>query len=148
MSETPEVLARVEGRVGRLTLNRPQALNALTPDMVAGIQEFLDEWAADPQIREADATRLAARESKPQAIATLLPQLSGSAGYDKNKFEGTSDQAQIVSDGPNAGEITIFGTSGTREPETKSWSLDLIAIRDAAYGVSGEQRTLLLTGTV
>ena len=91
-------------------------------DLLAIYQRAL---AADPQIREADATRLAAREAKPQAIATLLPQVSGSAGYDKNKFEGTSDQAQIVSDGPNAGEITIFGTSGTREPETKSWSLDL-----------------------
>ena len=27
----------------------------------------------DPQIREADALRLAARESKPQALAALLP---------------------------------------------------------------------------
>lgn len=65
---------------------------------------------AELHIREANATRLAAREAKPQAIAALLPQLNGTAGYDKNKFEGTSDQAQIVSDGPNAGQITIFGT--------------------------------------
>lgn len=80
---------------------------------------------ADPQIREADANRLAAREAKPQAIATLLPQLNAAASYDRNKFEGTSDQAQIVGEGPNAGEITILSTSGTREPETKSWSVNL-----------------------
>ena len=29
----------------------------------------------DPQIREADANRLASRESKPQALAALLPQI-------------------------------------------------------------------------
>jgi outer membrane protein len=33
----------------------------------------------DPQIREADATRRAQRESRPQAIANLLPDLSASA---------------------------------------------------------------------
>ena len=90
---------------------------AAAEDLLAVYQRAL---TADPQIREADATRLAAREAKPQAIATLLPQLNGTAGYDRNKFEGTSDQAQIVTDGPNAGQITIFGTSGTREPKTKS----------------------------
>lgn len=95
---------------------------AVAEDLLAVYQRALE---ADPQIREAEATRRANLESKPQAIAALLPQLSGTAGYDKNKFEGTSDQAQIVSDGPNAGEIAIFGTSGTREPETKSWSVDL-----------------------
>lgn len=80
---------------------------------------------ADPQIREALALRRANREAKPQAIASLLPQLSGTAQYTDNKFEGTSDQAQVISEGPTAGEIAIFGTSGTREPETKSWSIEL-----------------------
>ena len=37
----------------------------------------------DPQIREADALRNAARESKPQALAALLPQVSGSASRTK-----------------------------------------------------------------
>jgi outer membrane protein len=36
----------------------------------------------DPLVREADANRLAARESRPQAIAALLPQVEGSARYD------------------------------------------------------------------
>src|SRR6185503_8909985 len=35
----------------------------------------------DPQIREADANRLASRESKPQALAALLPQLNASGSY-------------------------------------------------------------------
>jgi len=35
----------------------------------------------DPQIREADANRLASRESKPQAVGALLPQFNASGSY-------------------------------------------------------------------
>jgi outer membrane protein len=45
---------------------------------------------ADPQIREADANRLAARESRPQAWAALLPQISGFGQYQKDKPDGTA----------------------------------------------------------
>jgi enoyl-CoA hydratase len=49
MSE-PEVIVRVEGRVGRLTLNRPQALHALTTNMIALITEALVAWRDDPGV--------------------------------------------------------------------------------------------------
>lgn len=41
----------------------------------------------DPLIREADANRLAARESKPQALASLLPQINASGRYDEEETE-------------------------------------------------------------
>ncbi len=41
----------------------------------------------DPIIREADANRLASRESKPQALAALLPQLDVSGSYTQNDEE-------------------------------------------------------------
>jgi enoyl-CoA hydratase len=44
------VLARVEGRVGRLTLNRPEAINALDLSVVVALQEALDRWAIDPDV--------------------------------------------------------------------------------------------------
>lgn len=44
------VQVRVEGSVGRLTLDRPRAINALTPEMVALVQRALDKWADDPAI--------------------------------------------------------------------------------------------------
>lgn len=41
---------RKEGRAGRITLQRPDALNALTWDMCLAIEAALDEWAADPEV--------------------------------------------------------------------------------------------------
>jgi enoyl-CoA hydratase len=43
MSE-PEVLIRIEGAVGRITLNRPAALHALTTNMITRITEALQTW--------------------------------------------------------------------------------------------------------
>ncbi len=42
---------RISGKAGRITLNRPQALNALTYDMVLKIEAALDSWANDPAVK-------------------------------------------------------------------------------------------------
>jgi enoyl-CoA hydratase/carnithine racemase len=47
---TDEVLIRREGRAGRLTMNRPQALNALTLGMVRQIWSALLTWRSDPAV--------------------------------------------------------------------------------------------------
>lgn len=44
------VLARAEGRIGHLTLNRPKALNALNRAMVNRIDEALTAWEQDPAV--------------------------------------------------------------------------------------------------
>jgi enoyl-CoA hydratase len=41
----------VHSGLGRITLNRPRALNALTHDMVRAITTHLDQWRDDPQVR-------------------------------------------------------------------------------------------------
>jgi enoyl-CoA hydratase len=48
--ESP-VLTRVEGRVGRITLNRPKALNALTREMCALMTEALLAWKDDAGVQ-------------------------------------------------------------------------------------------------
>src|SRR6187431_1650172 len=47
---TDEVLIRREGRAGRITMNRPAALNALTYPMVGRIWEALTAWQDDPAV--------------------------------------------------------------------------------------------------
>jgi enoyl-CoA hydratase len=46
----PEVIIAIEGVVGRLTLNRPSALNALTTRMVALMTDALLAWRDDPAV--------------------------------------------------------------------------------------------------
>ncbi|MDJ0395717.1 enoyl-CoA hydratase/isomerase family protein [Rhodococcus sp. G-MC3] len=49
MSE-PEVLLEAKNGIGRITLNRPKAINALNHDMVKQIAPQLEAWAADDDI--------------------------------------------------------------------------------------------------
>src|SRR5690349_5514531 len=46
----PEVMVRVEGAVGRLTLDRPRALHSLTQDMCGRIVGALLAWREDPKV--------------------------------------------------------------------------------------------------
>ncbi|WP_165187996.1 enoyl-CoA hydratase/isomerase family protein [Caulobacter soli] len=50
MTDQPEVLVRVQKNVGRLTLNRPQALHALTQTMCEIMIAALLDWQEDPEI--------------------------------------------------------------------------------------------------
>ncbi len=45
-----EVLIRKQGRIGRITLNRPKALNALSYPMCLAIESALDAWRNDDQV--------------------------------------------------------------------------------------------------
>ena len=51
MTETEDVLVRVSGGIGRITLNRPKAINALNYDMVKVTAAALGEWAGDDSVR-------------------------------------------------------------------------------------------------
>ncbi len=44
------LITRRQGRIGRITLNRPKALNALDLAMVQAVRQALDEWRDDPAI--------------------------------------------------------------------------------------------------
>ncbi|MFN8226774.1 MAG: enoyl-CoA hydratase/isomerase family protein [Mycobacterium sp.] len=51
MTDEPEVLTRIDNGVGRLTLNRPKAINSLTQTMVDIMAAVLADWAADDSVR-------------------------------------------------------------------------------------------------
>lgn len=50
ISSDPTVIARRQGRIGRITLNRPKALNALDLGMVQAVHGALDGWRDDPAV--------------------------------------------------------------------------------------------------
>ena len=50
MSAADDILIRVEGKAGRITLARPEVLNALTWDMVRAIEAALTGWRDDPSV--------------------------------------------------------------------------------------------------
>ena len=50
MTANPEVLTHIEDRVGRITLNRPGALHALTTNMCRLMTEALLAWRDDPNV--------------------------------------------------------------------------------------------------
>jgi len=45
-----DVKIRTQGQAGRITLNRPDALNALTHQMCLDLEAALDAWADDPAV--------------------------------------------------------------------------------------------------
>ncbi|MDH0866788.1 enoyl-CoA hydratase/isomerase family protein [Mitsuaria sp. GD03876] len=61
------VLAEVNGCLGLITLNRPQALNALSLAMIRDMTALLSAWRDDPRI-QAVAVLGAGREGKPAAF--------------------------------------------------------------------------------
>ncbi len=78
------------------------AAPASAADLLAVYQRALQN---DPQLREAEATRLAALESKPQALAALLPQLSGNGAISRERDTGSQNTTQAVTTPPCDGPV-------------------------------------------
>jgi outer membrane protein len=67
--------------------------SAPAADLLAVYQRALQN---DPQLREAEATRLAALEAKPQALSALLPQLSGNGKISRERDTGSISQTESL----------------------------------------------------
>jgi len=78
---------------------------AAAADLVAVYQRALQN---DPQLREAEANRLAALESKPQALAALMPQLNGTAVASKERDTGPTKQSFSFTDVSTGTPITVI----------------------------------------
>jgi outer membrane protein len=87
---------------------------------------FEDALHNDPVIRQADANRLAARESKPQALAALLPQLNGTAGITREHASGFQSQIFEVASNPNTPpQLVVARTADQIDNTIQQWSLNL-----------------------
>ena len=98
--------------------------SAPAADLLAVYQRALQN---DPQLREAEAIRLAALESKPQALAALLPQLSGSGSVTRARNTGSTNTTQPVTTGPGSNQTTLesFPFDGRTATTTHRYGVDL-----------------------
>ena len=51
MSTSPKILLQIEGMIGRITLNRPEKLNALDPEMLAQLEAVTGALEASSEVR-------------------------------------------------------------------------------------------------
>jgi outer membrane protein len=93
-------------------------------DLLAVYQRALQN---DPQLREAEATRLAALEAKPQALSALLPQLSGTGIVTREKDTGSTNTTEPVSSSTAGGApaLITFPFDGRVDTTTHRYGVDL-----------------------
>lgn len=117
----------------------------------------------DPLVREAEFTRKATREIRPQAWAAYLPQISGSWSKREDEGSDTSTTESLVNDPNNPGNFVIqTGTrGGDSTTDQTNWGLQLrqslfnwgqlvglhqagkyVAQADADYGVAQQDLAL------
>jgi enoyl-CoA hydratase len=85
MSE-PEVIVRIEGGVGRLTLNRPDALGALTLGMCRDMIAAMLDWRTDPAVKLVLIDHLGRGFSAGGDIRTLAESAQGDGQASRDFF--------------------------------------------------------------
>jgi outer membrane protein len=93
-------------------------------DLVEVYQRALQN---DPQLREAEANRLATLEHKPQAISALLPQINATGSVSREHDSGINRQLQQVADPTSKTGYSdfLFDGSGVNETKSHRYGLDL-----------------------
>jgi outer membrane protein len=95
---------------------------ASAADLVGVYQRALQN---DPQLREAEATRLAALEAKPQALAAMLPQLTGSGLVSRERDRGSSNTTESVSVPGGPSFLESFPFEGRTTTYNHKYGVDL-----------------------
>jgi outer membrane protein len=96
--------------------------SARAADLLAVYQRALQN---DPQLKEAEATRLAALESKPQALSALLPQLSATGIISRERDTGQDNTTETVSAPGTPTQLETFPFDGRVDTTTHRYGLDL-----------------------
>ena len=98
--------------------------SASAADLLAVYQRALQN---DPQLREAEDTRLAALEAKPQALSALLPQISGTGIITRERDTGQNNTTEPVTTGTATSPVILetFPFDGRVDTTTHRYGLDL-----------------------
>jgi outer membrane protein len=122
---------------------------ALLPVAGAHAEDLLQTYelarAGDPQLAAAESTRIINKEGAVQARAALLPQLSGSASYNRSKSTGPGRQ-QVTTVDPITGEPTFETIEGNSESTSNSRrygvNVDQVIFDMGAFSRLRSERTL------
>ena len=81
----------------------------------------------DPLVREAEYTRKATREARPQAWAAYLPQINGSWSKSKDEGSGISSSQRLIDDPSIPGNQVILTQTGggNSTTDTTQWGVNL-----------------------
>ena len=119
------VIWEVDEGVGRLTLNRPDSLNAWTTDFGEELKRIMSVDAADPSVRAVLIT--GAGRGFSSGAGTITGCLDGPSGVDFDlylqKLSGStwSNVAQGITSAPDE-NVSYNGTSGTYRWRVTSYS--------------------------
>jgi enoyl-CoA hydratase len=83
----PEVLVEVSGGIGRIRLNRPRQINALTVPMMHRVAEVLDDFAGDDAVESVELTGAGERGLCAGADVRALRELALTGGDVRDFFE-------------------------------------------------------------
>ena len=83
---TPDILTSIEGRVGRIRLNRPQAIHALTRDMCSAMIAALVEWRRDNAVKAVLLDHAAGRGFCAGGDVVMLARSGAGDGRDARAF--------------------------------------------------------------
>lgn len=114
------ILTLIACSIGMLTASGLQRASAA--DLLTVYQRALQN---DPQLREAEANRLAALESKPQALSALLPQLTGNALVTREHDRGSSNTVQSVTVPGGTNFLESFPFNGHTDTNNHRYGIDL-----------------------
>lgn len=116
------------------------------PTMASDLLQILrDARAGDPQLRAADASRLAAGENKPQAIANLLPQIGATLSRDHDS--GVQGLGGVSSYGSHSYGVSVTQPLYRHENYVQLRRADaLVGQADADYA-DADQQFLLRVAT-
>jgi outer membrane protein len=99
------------------------ALGAAAPVAAENLSEVYQRAVrSDPQLREAEALRLATRERRPQARSALLPQVNATGGWEES--DGDSTNTVPITD-PFEGIVGFRPLTSSIEGNTTRWQVQL-----------------------
>src|SRR5436190_3353004 len=114
-------------RIVALGLGCLLSVTAMSEDLLTIFDQAV---VNDPLVREAEYTRKATMEARPQAWAAYLPQIAGR--WNKGTSDVTATRVQpfvgpIDPANPNTSDLAlqVQGTNGSASPDTENWNVQL-----------------------